>query len=93
MSTSEAALRQAGQDQLDRILPWWGQSGTLIRERFTVAWFKRHTIGTFLAGLLALWFLWGIADALFPYISAPFRWAPTLRPQTPRRPSAHRRAP
>lgn len=67
-------LSAAGQDQLDRILPWWSRTGTVIRERFTVQWFKRHKSVALIAGLLALWFMWGIVEAIFPFVAAPFRW-------------------
>lgn len=67
-------LKSAGQDQLDQVLPWWGRTGTMIRERFTVDWFRRHKAGALAACLLGLWFLWGIAEAVFPFVAAPFKW-------------------
>src|SRR5204862_7713574 len=71
-------LSAAGHDGLQQFLPWqlqWGQTADVLK-----AWagrqHKKHpSLGRMALGFVALWFLWGIADALFPYISAPFRWA------------------
>ena len=70
----KALLNAAGQDELNRILPWWGRSGSMIRERFTVEWFKKHKVGSLIVALMALWFLWGLGESIFPYVAAPFHW-------------------